>query len=89
LLKPPQGAVIQLEPDPVLFHELSDTIWFDTVLDQIANVIEGKPFLGLREPWQRVNNHEKYRQNGTRPHRTDDLRKANFNFPTVMLAEIL
>ena len=83
LLKPAQGSVIQFEPDSAFFHELGDPVRRDAILNQIANVIEGKNLLRLSERWQRVNNQEKYRQNGTTVRRTNGSRKTSITFQTA------
>jgi hypothetical protein len=89
LLKPPQGSVIQFEPDSAFFHELGDPVRRDAILNQIANVIEGKRFLSLSERWQRVNNQEKYRQNSTPAHCTNCSLKISIHFQTGMRGRIL
>ena len=89
LLKPPQGSVIQFEPDSVFFHELSDPVRRDAVLNQIANIIEGKYFLRLSERWQRVNDQQKYRQNDTPPRRMNGSAKKSINFQTARRHGIL
>jgi hypothetical protein len=80
LLKPSQRSVIQFEPDSVFFHEFGDPVRRDAILNQIANVIEGKHLLGLSEGWQRVNKQEKYRQNGTPARCKNCLRKISSHF---------